>query len=97
MTKKLKIEEIKQKLQDITNWNISEDNLFLICEYKFKNWLEVMDFIKKISKIAENLNHHPNINFTYGFCKIKTQTHDVGGITQLDFELATKINGICNT
>ena len=41
-----------------------------------------------------DLNHHPNINFTYGFCEIKIQTHDVNGISELDFNLVERIDKI---
>jgi 4a-hydroxytetrahydrobiopterin dehydratase len=92
MTKKLTTKEVRERMEKLPNWNVLNDNLFLIREYKFKNWIRTMQFINEISEIAENINHHPNINFTYGLCEVKTQTHTVNSVTALDFELAEKIN-----
>jgi 4a-hydroxytetrahydrobiopterin dehydratase len=91
---KLTIDEINQKIKTLFEWKVSNDNLFLIREYKFKNWIKTINFINQISVVAENLNHHPNVSFTYGFCEVKIQTHAVNGITNLDFKLAEKINEI---
>lgn len=94
MVQNLTIEEIRAKLKELPSWNITDDSLFLIRKYKFKNWLETVEFINQISEIAEKLNHHPNINFTYGFCEIKIQTHIMNGLTNLDFELAQQISNL---
>ena len=92
MTHKLSAHNIAQKLTEITYWQVTNDSLWLQRKYKFKNWQQTLDFINKISIIAEDMNHHPNIEFSYGWCDIKIQTHDVSGLTELDFALAAKIN-----
>jgi 4a-hydroxytetrahydrobiopterin dehydratase len=93
MVEKLNSLQITKKLSAIADWQ-AIDELFLIRKYKFYNWQDVIDFINKISLIAEKLNHHPNINFTYGFCEIKIQTHQINALSQLDFDLAYQIDQI---
>jgi len=92
MTAKLSIEEIQTEIAKINGWSYESTQQFITKKFKFNNWLEVMDFLNKITNAAEELNHHPNINFTYGFCEVKIQTHDIKAISQLDFKLALKID-----
>ena len=54
-----------------------------------------IDFINHVAKIAEMLNHHPDLDIRYKKLLIKTSTHSEGGITQKDFDLAEKIDEIC--
>lgn len=92
MKAKLSIEEIQTELAKINGWSFESTQQFITKKFKFNNWLEVMAFLNKITDAAEELNHHPNINFTYGFCEIKIQTHDIKSISKLDFKLALKID-----
>jgi 4a-hydroxytetrahydrobiopterin dehydratase len=50
-----------------------------------------MQLVLKIGDIAETLNHHPDIVLTYPRVVVEISTHDVGGITEFDFELARRI------
>ena len=92
MKAKLSIEEIQTELTKINGWSFESTQQFITKKFKFNNWLEVMAFLNKITDAAEELNHHPNVNFTYGFCEIKIQTHDIKSISKLDFKLALKID-----
>lgn len=94
MARTLTIDEIQEKLGAVPHWGVLGEKSCLVRKYTFKDWQEVMAFIHQVSEISERLNHHPNIHFTYGFCKIEIHTHDAGGITQLDFELASCIDSI---
>jgi 4a-hydroxytetrahydrobiopterin dehydratase len=60
---------------------------------KFKNFVSAVNFINKIVPIAEELEHHPDLELkNYNELIIRITTHDEGGITELDFELAKKID-----
>ena len=72
-----------------------EENNWLVREFKFKNYLQTIEFINKITDIAQLQDHHPNINFTYGYCKISLQTHDDKAITNKDYKLAKAIDQLC--
>ncbi|MBK7966167.1 MAG: 4a-hydroxytetrahydrobiopterin dehydratase [Bacteroidetes bacterium] len=75
------------------NWE-KEDN-FLQKNFKFKNFGMAMDFINKIARIAEEMNHHPDILLhSYNQVLIKTMTHDVGEITDKDYTLSKKIDAL---
>ena len=74
------------------NWQ--EENNFLTRIFKFNNFVEAIDFVNKIVPLAEEANHHPDIDiFGYNQVKIKLTSHDAGNkITDKDVKLASKIN-----
>ena len=93
-TPKLSESQIEQLLKQIKEWQLSDNLQWLYKEFKFKNFQQTLDFVNQISKIAEEENHHPNINFTWGYCKISIQTHKIKGLCENDFILAAKIDQI---
>lgn len=85
-------EEYLMQLQD---WNLSDDANWLLKEFKFKNFVTALNFVNKIGEVAEAEQHHPNIDFTWGYCKVSIQTHKIGGLCENDFILAAKIDELC--
>jgi len=81
-------------LSQLKNWKITEDSKWIFKEFKFKNFLESLEFVKKVAGIAESEGHHPDINFTWGFCKISIQTHKINGLCENDFILGAKIDEV---
>lgn len=59
--------------------------------YKFEDFKSALDFVNQVGKIAEKLNHHPDIQLTYGKVDLMVTTHSVGGLTDKDFEFAQEI------
>ena len=84
------------KYLKINGWEVkSEDgNFYLIKGFSFKNFKESQNFINKVGEIAENENHHPDLSFGWGYCKIKIFTHAIKGLAESDFILAAKIDKI---
>ena len=60
----------------------------------FKNFKDSQNFVNKVGEIAERENHHPDISFGWGYCKIKIFTHAIKGLAESDFILASKIDKI---
>ena len=89
---KLYKEIIEEKLNDLTQWSLSEGMLSRI--FVFSDFNEAFDFMKKVAKIAEELNHHPNWHNVYNQVTINLWTHDVDSITQIDFDMASKIDEV---
>lgn len=62
-------------------------------EYKFKNFQEALDFISRVGQIAEEEGHHPDIYLhNYKFVRLSLYTHAIGGLSENDFILASKID-----
>lgn len=86
---KLSDEEIEKELSDLPDWQVSDTKLHR--KYKFANFAESLDFVNKIGVVAEKLDHHPDILFGWGYAEVFITTHDAGGITHKDFELARSV------
>ena len=90
--KKMAVEDIEQSLAATDGWRV--DNDALVKRFKFANFAESLAFVNKVGEIAEAADHHPDITFGWGYAELKTTTHDRGGVTDVDFALVEKIDGI---
>lgn len=89
--------EIHKYLKKVDGWYVKSDNeknFYLIKNFKFKNFQESQNFVNKVSSISEEENHHPDISFGWGYCKVKIFTHAIKGLSESDFILAAKIDKI---
>lgn len=89
---KLTIEEIKSNLVRLRNWQLSNGKLHKL--FKFKNFKEAMQFMVGVGFECEKMNHHPEWSNVYGNVDVKLITHSVAGVTELDFKLAEKMDGL---
>ena len=90
--KKLTAEEILSRLAELNYWKVVDGKL--LKRFTFTNFAESLEFINKIGAIAETHDHHPDINFGWGYAEIFITTHDAGGITEKDFALAKEIDAV---
>lgn len=93
--KRLSDNEIDFNLTTLKGWSLDEDRI--VKSIVFKDFKEAIAAMVKIGEAAEELNHHPDWYNSYNKLNIKLGTHDVGGITIKDFELAQRIEEIINT
>jgi 4a-hydroxytetrahydrobiopterin dehydratase len=63
-------------------------------QYTFKDHIAALGFVVKVATTAETIDHHPEINWVYSKVGIRLSTHDAGGVTARDFELAAKIDAV---
>ena len=93
------ISEIHKYQKKIDGWDViknNKDQYLIEKNFKFKNFKESQNFVNKVSEIAEQENHHPDINFGWGYVKININTHAIEGLCENDFILAAKIDQISN-
>lgn len=64
---------------------------WLLREYRTDGWRTTMFLVNAIAFLAEQVNHHPDLEVHWGRVVVRLQSHDAGGITQLDLDLATRI------
>lgn len=84
--------EINNFLKEIPDWGLSGDGKKIEKIFEFENFLKALEFVNKVGKIAEDEGHHPDILiFNWNKVRISTSTHSVGGLTENDFILASKI------
>ena len=85
-------DEIASGLANLNGWKAKDGKLKK--KYAFSNFAESLAFVNRIGEVAESMDHHPDIKFGWGYAKIATTTHDRGGITDVDFALAKKIDAL---
>ena len=86
-------EEVDILLKQIPGWELSNDGKTVSKKYIYTNFIEALEFINKIGKIAESEGHHPDIHLTnYKHITIDLSTHAIKGLSQNDFILAAKID-----
>jgi 4a-hydroxytetrahydrobiopterin dehydratase len=78
--------QINQKIQSLPGWTVEDKAISRT--FKFKNFVEAIDFVNKLVEPAESAGHHPDIAISYNQVVISLTSHDAGGITQQDFDLA---------
>jgi len=87
---KLSDVEIQQRLSEVPDWRLDGEKLHR--EFTFKNFTRAWGFMSSAALIAESMNHHPEWFNVYNKVKIHLNTHDVGGISELDFKLAKRLD-----
>jgi 4a-hydroxytetrahydrobiopterin dehydratase len=81
--------DIQQRLQALPGWSLVEGCLHR--EFKFANFVEAFAFMTACAIEAEKMNHHPEWSNVWATVKVDLTTHDAGGITELDFQLAERM------
>ncbi|MBR38986.1 MAG: 4a-hydroxytetrahydrobiopterin dehydratase [Dehalococcoidia bacterium] len=73
-------------------WN--ELNNTITKTFEFNSYLDGIDFVNEVANLAEQENHHPDIEIVYCKVTISLTTHDVGGLTDKDYKLAKLIDDL---
>ena len=93
-TPPLKDSEIKSYILQLkTPWEII-DSTKIKEKFTFKDFKEAMQFVNKVAEIAEEEQHHPDIYIFYSKVTIELWTHAIGGLSENDFVMAAKIEGV---
>jgi 4a-hydroxytetrahydrobiopterin dehydratase len=79
-------EQANSLLQSLPDWQI--DGGELVRDFKFEDFLAAMRFVNKVAELAEAAGHHPDIDIRYNKVRLALVTHDAGGLTKKDFDLA---------
>ncbi len=76
------------------DWSLSEDAKEIHRDYHFKGFNRTMGFVNAVAWIANNENHHPDLEVGWGHCLVRYTTHAIGGLSQNDFICAAKIDAL---
>ena len=87
---KLSDHEVQARMDRLPGWTIRHDKLHR--EFEFTDFVAAFRFISGVALIAERMDHHPEWTNVYNRVVIDLTTHDAGGLTDLDFELAAAVD-----
>lgn len=84
--------EIQTQLNELSDW--TKEGNFIKCTRKFAGFPEAINFVNKLVEPAESAGHHPDIEISYNTVVIKMTSHDAGGLTEKDFNMARTISAM---
>ena len=87
---KLSIKKIKTALATVPDWK--KKGRTIVRTYQFKDFPAAIKFVNAVAKLAEQAWHHPDIDIRWNQVTLTLTTHDAGGLTKKDFDLAGKFN-----
>ncbi len=97
MARKLSAADRQAALESLDGWRTVDGHDAITRRFKFKNFNQAFGFMSRVAMQAEKMDHHPEWFNVYGTLDVTLATHDAGGVTALDVEMATFMNKIANT
>ena len=83
-------EEIAARLGELQGWRREGDTIAK--EFKLDDFVGSVDFVNRLAPVAEELNHHPDLQVSWNKVTVSITTHSEGGLTENDFNLAKSID-----
>jgi 4a-hydroxytetrahydrobiopterin dehydratase len=81
-------------LAKLPRWQLDDERVSIIQKFQFADFAEAFGFMTRIAILAEKADHHPEWFNVYNRVEIKLTTHDAGGVSQRDIDLATVIDAV---
>ena len=94
MIQQLSPEAIQSTLSTLKNWKLDQEKKSITRHFEFNNFIEAWGFMSKVAILAEKHDHHPEWFNVYNQVRITLTTHDAGGLSQKDVDLATAIDAL---
>lgn len=88
-------QEIATRCEDLPAWQVIDGKLHR--EFRFENFAAAFAWMTAVAAVAEDCNHHPEWFNVWATVRVDLSTHDAGGLTELDFELARRMDALWST
>jgi 4a-hydroxytetrahydrobiopterin dehydratase len=85
--------ELERFAAQVAAWEVSAEH-HLRRRWEFQNFRAALEFVNRVGELAESEGHHPDISFGWGYCELTIYTHAIDGLSESDFILAAKIDGL---
>lgn len=92
MAEKLDRDTVQNKINDLPGWTLVDDRDAIGKTFQFGDFTAAFAFMTRCALMAEKMNHHPEWFNVYNRVAVVLNTHDAGGITELDLKLAAAMN-----
>ncbi|HEY2859979.1 MAG TPA: 4a-hydroxytetrahydrobiopterin dehydratase [Terracidiphilus sp.] len=84
--------DIAARLAAVPRWN--QKGAEIVRTFEFRDFPAALAFVNQVGDLAENAGHHPDIDIRWNKVRLALTTHDAGGLTTNDFDLAAKIDRV---
>ena len=85
-------DDVRARLDGLDGWERERDAIRK--EFSFKDFVGSVDFVNRVTPLAEELGHHPDLSISWNKVTVSLSTHSEGGLTASDFELAERIDQV---
>jgi 4a-hydroxytetrahydrobiopterin dehydratase len=92
MSDLLEDDELHDAMKKCPEWEYEKKSITRTVE--FEEFMDAIDFVNSVADIADEAQHHPDIHIRYTKVSLKLTTHDAGGVTDADIELAHRIDNL---
>jgi 4a-hydroxytetrahydrobiopterin dehydratase len=92
MSELLEDDDLTAALKKCPEWEYEKNAITRTVE--FEEFMDAIDFVNDLAEIAEEAQHHPDISIKHTKVKLKLTTQDAGGLTELDIELAHRVDNL---
>jgi 4a-hydroxytetrahydrobiopterin dehydratase len=83
---------VATKLKNLAQWKLEGGEIVRNCT--FGDFVQAMEFVNGVAELAEGAGHHPDIDIRYNKVRLALISHDAGGLTERDFDLAAAIDSL---
>lgn len=90
--KKLTEDQVAEHMKALPKWELGDGSIRRT--FKFSDFVEAFGFMASVALVAEQMNHHPEWRNVWATVEVELSTHDAGGLTELDFKLAAKMDAL---
>ncbi len=90
----LATDRIRAELEKLSGWRMAEDGKSIQKSFVFRDFIEAFGFMTRVALLAQAQDHHPDWSNVYRRVNIALSSHDAGGVTQRDIDLATAIEQV---
>jgi len=87
----LNVDQVSGYLRQLPGWQLRADGSAIVKDLKFSDFHHTLGFINAVGFMANQEDHHPDIEAGYGHCQLLWSTHDVGGLSLNDFICAARV------
>ncbi len=87
-------EKVQELLSTLTDWKVNTENTRITRHFSFKNFYKTMAFVNAIAWMANQENHHPDLEVGYNYCIVHYATHAIKGLSENDFICAAKVDAL---
>jgi 4a-hydroxytetrahydrobiopterin dehydratase len=81
-------------LSGLPEWSLRDDKQAIVRKFKFGDFSQAFAFMTRVARIAEQRDHHPEWSNVYNWVEITLTTHDAGGLSQRDIDMAGAIDAL---
>lgn len=87
-------EQATRFLAQLNNWTLTPGATEIFKKFVFKNYYQTMAFVNAVAWIANQENHHPDLEVSYNACTVRYTTHAIAGLSENDFICAAKVDAL---